>query len=181
MTKFKVLLLTLLIFGCTKEHDKQNILNTIIEHISSHHVPFMKMHYHNDSIVLNNNGKVILLHPKMNLSLFTNISKLEQIQSNDGYFAENQLTLNPKKITQNGVKIRSYHFPDDKRANDILHEEKAHAILIFAPFIYNDNMTEAVLFVNYVCGGLCGGVYKYTLIKKGVNWEISDTESITIY
>jgi len=108
-------------------------------------------------------------------------SQLEKLRGNDNYSIEKQSILHPKKTTRNGVEIRPYHIPDDKRMNDILFEQQAHAVVSFAPFIYNDAHSEAILFVNYACGGLCGGIYQYTLMKNGLEWEIFDVESITIY
>lgn len=182
MKRIKILLLVSLILSCTKQNDQQKILNTVIEYISSENIPFRKMHYHNDSTLVDNQGKMILIHPEMNEFHFESISvQLKKFRKNGNYSIEKQASLQAKKTTRNGVEVRPYHILDDKRMNDILFEQQAHAVVSFAPFIYNNDNSEAILFVNYACGGLCGGIYQYTLMKNGIEWEVSDVESITIY
>jgi hypothetical protein len=84
------------------------------------------------------------------------------------------------------IPPKSIHFEDVRALND---ESKsfeqqypgASGIISFSHAGFDSTLDEAIVASAFVCGGLCGGQFRYVLRKKSGRWEVVNGLMVSVY
>jgi len=84
------------------------------------------------------------------------------------------------------ISLESVHFEDWRDQNDESKSfeqqyPRAAGIISFSHAGFDSTLDEAIVASSYVCGGLCGGSFRYVLRKKSGRWEVVNGLRVSVY